>query len=213
MSSDTSTNRTRLIAGLAILTVLLVVVLYSLIQLLPHKQERLLIGHRTIPTTLSYCDAQHSNKLCIVAFTQNLDGSMQVIFQTPRSSYPVFVLQIQNGERVSTYECQRTEDVDTGMICTGEMQIPGQMLQFKVLSKLTGSILAEGEFAIIGVALITPEVEETATIEGLAGTATETPTETLTPAPRFNTPTPTRTPTGLPSYPNPTSYPNLTTYP
>ena len=208
MSSETSTNRNRLIAGLAILTVLLVVVLYSLIQIRPREQERPRIGHRSMLTTLGYCDAE-PDRLCIVSFNQVVDGSLQVIFQTPRSSYPVFVLRIQNGDRVSTYECQRIENTSTGMACTGDPQIPGQILQFTVFSRLSGTLLAEGEFAIIGIALLTPEAEQTATIEGL----TETPTGTLTPAPRFNTPTPTRTPTAPPSYPNPTSYPNRTTYP
>src|SRR5215211_4494910 len=155
MSSDTSTSRNRLMAGLAILTVLLVVVLYSLIQLLPREEERLRIGHRSMLTTLSYCDAE-PDRLCVVSFTQDVDGSMQVIFQTPRSSYPVFILKIQNGEKVSTYKCQRIENIPTGMVCTGESQVPGQILQFTVLSKLSGIILAEGQFAIIGIALLTP---------------------------------------------------------
>ena len=212
MSSDTSTNRNRLIAGLAILTVLLVVVLYSLIQLPPREEERPRIGHRSMLTTLGYCDEQ-PDRLCIVSFNQDVDGSMQIIFQTPRSSYPVFILRIQNGEKVSTYECQRIENVPTGIACTGESQVPGQILQFTVFSRLSGMLLAEGRFAIIGIALLTPEGEQTATVEGPTETATETPTETLTPAPRFNTPTPTRTPTAPASYPNPTTYPNPTSYP
>jgi hypothetical protein len=163
-------------------------------------------------TTLGYCDAE-PDRLCVVSFNQDIDGSLQVVFQTPRSSYPVFILKIQNGEAVSTYECQRIENIPTGMACTGDPQIPGQILQFTVLSRLSGTLLAEGRFAIIGVALLTPEVDETVTMEPLTETPTETPTETLTPAPRFETPTPTGTPTAPAAYPNPTSYPNPTTYP
>jgi len=179
-------------AGLAILTVLLVVVLYSLIQLLPREEERLRIGHRSMLTTLSYCDAE-PDRLCVVSFTQDVDGSMQVIFQTPRSSYPVFILKIQNGEKVSTYKCQRIENIPTGMVCTGESQVPGQILQFTVLSKLSGIILAEGQFAIIGIALFTPVVD-------ISATPIETPTGVLTVPP---IPTQTLSTT---SYPNP-SYP------
>jgi hypothetical protein len=81
----------------------------------------------------------------------------------------------------------------------------GEVLQFSIFSLKEDVLLAEGNFAIIGLALGTPEVASSPTI----GTpSTPSPTEVVI----LQTPTgvrltPTRTPTLPPSYPN-TSYPN-----
>jgi len=194
-----------LIAGLVIVSVLILLILYSLIRVLfPQERESLRIGHRFMITSLGYCTTE-DNKLCVVAFSQDVGGGMQVILQTPRPSYPEFVLTIQNDAGVSTYECHRSKEAPTTKVCTGDMQVPGQILQFTVLSRVSNTLLAEGQFAIIGVALLMPEVEQTATVEGTAETATGTPIFLSTVSPRFNTPTPTPL---VPSYPNPTTYPN-----
>jgi hypothetical protein len=204
MSLDTFTNRNRLIAGLIILIGLLVLIVYFVVSLLSRRTERPRIGHRSPIATLTYCGAE-LDKLCIVSFSQEVDGRMDVNFQLPDASYPDFILKIIHNGAESTYECQSVKDGFTTVVCIGAPQVPGEVLQFKALSKESSILLAEGEFAIIGIALFTPEAEMTATIEGTAGTPTETPTPTLTAAPVFNTPTSTLTPTA-PSYPNP-SYP------
>jgi hypothetical protein len=88
----------------------------------------------------------------------------------------------------------------TNIQCVGASQAPGEILNFKIISKEQGALIAEGDFAIIGIALYTPEPASTATIP-VTATATATPT-----APQFHTLTPVRT-ASPPSYPNPTSYP------
>lgn len=206
MSLDTFTNRNRLIAGLIILIGLIVLIVYFVASLLSRRTERPRLGHRSPIAALTYCGAE-LDKLCIVSFSQEVDGTMEVNFQIPDASYPDFILKINHNGEESTYECQRGEDHFTTVVCIGAPQVPGEVLQFKAISKDSNIPLAEGEFAIIGIALFTPEAEVTATVEGLTETPTETPTPTLTAAPAFNTPTPTWTPTA-PSYPNPTSYPN-----
>ncbi len=207
MALDTFTNRNRLIAGLVILIGLIVLLVYFIVSLLSRRTERPRIGHRSPIAALTYCGAE-LDKLCIVSFSQDVDGTMEVNFQIPDASYPDFILKINHNGEESTYECQRGEDRSTTIVCIGAPQVPGEVLQFKAISKDSSILLAEGEFAIIGIALFTPKAEVTATIEGTAGTPTETPTPTLAAAPVFNTATPTWTPT-VPSYPNPTSYPNL----
>ena len=202
MSLDTFTNRNRLIAGLIVLVGLLVLIVYFVATLLSRRTERPRTGHRSPIATLTYCGAV-ADTLCIVSFGQEADGRMDVNFQLPDASYPDFILKINHNGEESTYPCQRVEDHFATVICMGAPQIPGEVLQFKAISKDSGVLLAEGEFTIIGIALFTPEAEVTATIEEL----TETPTPTLTVAPAFNTPIPTWTPTAS-SHPNLTSYPN-----
>ena len=85
----------------------------------------------------------------------------------------------------------------------------GEILQFLIISTREDSLLAEGNFAIIGLALPTPEDDLTAVITPTPQdemTATVSPTEagpfgTVTAAPTRPKSTPS------PSYPNP-PYPN-----
>ena len=83
-----------------------------------------------------------------------------------------------------------------GVTCAGVSQVPGEILQFKVISIEDGVLLAEGKFQIIGIAISTPE-------------DMLTPTETATP---FQTETPILTPVlptqGISTATPPTSYPD-----
>ena len=202
MSFGTLTNRTRLIAGAVLLLVIIFLLVYSVIAFAIRGKGGPQVGHRTPIESLSYCGADQ-NKLCIVDFSQEVDGGMQVNFQTPYAFYPEFILKIIHDGNESTYECERVEPTSTTVVCTGAPQVPGEVLEFRVISKNWGTVFAAGKFAIIGIALFTPAVESTGTLE----TPTEAPTELITSTPTLfpRTPTPTRT---LPptSYPNP-SYP------
>jgi hypothetical protein len=201
MASITLTNRNGLIAGLVILLVLVGVILYSLFHFGTQRPGQPQVGHRSPIDALTYCGVEQ-NKLCIISFSQNVDGGMQINFQTPFAFYPEFIVKITHNEEEITYECERVEATSTAFVCTGKPQVPGEVMEFKVFSKNWGNLLAEGRFAIIGIALLTPVGESTAT---MAGFGTGTPLETLTVTPPFDTPTP--MPTALtPSYPNP-SYP------
>jgi len=198
MASGILTNRNRLIAGLVILIVLVILMIYSLITFLQRREGQPQVDHRSPVETLGYCSGEQ-DKLCIVTFSQEVDGGMQVNFQIPNAFFPEFILKISHNEDESIYECERVEATSTTVLCTGEPQVPSEILKFKVFSKNWGTLLAAGNFAIIGIALFTPEVESTATIE----LPTETPTATAI------SPLRTPTPVGLtpsPSYPNP-SYP------
>jgi len=194
--SDTRTYRNWLIAGLVILIILTAICVYSAITFLPRKQERPQLEHRYPIPTLTYCGAE-SDELCIVSFSQEVDGGLQVVFQTPSRFFPDFLLKINRNGEESTYACQRTEANPTNVICTGKSQAPGEILQFRVFYKNANTPFAEGNIVIIGIALVTPEAISTATVE--TPFITETPTELPTPMPLPRTPTP--------SYPNP-SYPN-----
>ena len=192
MSFGTLTNRNRWIAGSVFLLVIVLLIIYSVITLRVSGGPQ--VGHRLPIETLTYCGVEQ-NKLCIVNFSQVVDGGMQVNFQTPYAFYPEFILKISHNGEESTYECERVEATSTAVVCTGAPQVPGEVLEFQVISKYWGTVFAQGEFAIIGIALFTPVVQGTATIV--------TPTELVT-----STPTATLLPTSYPNppYPNP-SYP------
>ena len=145
-----------------------------------------------------------------MSFSLDSDGNMLVNFLTAGAFYPDFYLKIKRGEEQHIYVCQKVNKFATSVYCTGAAMPLGEVLQFSIFSINEDVLLAEGNFAIIGLALGTPEIVSSPTI----GTpSTPSLTEVIT----LQTPTgvrltPTRTPTLPPSYPNPSattpSYPN-----
>ena len=199
-------NRKKMIVGIAVAVVLVVLViagggyLLSRLKNQPQAQQRVLIAE------LVYCNS-HDLRPCIVSFSVDGDGNMLVNLLIPASTYPDFYLTISNGVVENRYECQQMEDFPTNVYCTGVEMPPGEPLQFNIIALEDETILAEGNFAIIGLLLPNPAEEATTT-----ALVTESPTPFLL---DFPTPSPTLrvTATRTPSYPNPTSYPNRTAYP
>ena len=201
-------NRKKLIAGLVILGVLFVLViggigfLISRLRTQPRAQQRELI------TKLVYCNSQDL-KPCIVSFSLDADRKMLVNLVIPSETYPDFYLTISNSTTEHRYDCQQVEDFPTNIYCTGAEMYPGEVLQFTIYSIKDDAVLAEGQFAIIGLQLPNPEEETTPTpfdTEFPVATKAlfETPTPFLldlpTPFPTLEiliTPTPTTS-----SYPN-----------
>jgi len=154
---------------------------------------------------LRYCKPEDT-RLCVVSFGQIEGGDMLVNFQLPSVIYPPFTLVINRYGVESAYKCTRTKGFLGGMTCSGAPQTPGEILQFKVVAQKDGSLIAEGKFPIIGIAISTPEI---------ISTTTETPTASLTEFPSDLTPFPTEAfptleiPTSeFPTLPPPTSYPD-----
>lgn len=196
MSADLHNQQRRLFAGVAILVILLIVVLVAVFRSIQHPGADPQIGYRSPAARLSYC-APQDTRLCVLSFGQVIGGDMQIHFKIPRTLYPEFSLIINRFGVESIYECKGKKGTFNAVTCTGPSQVPGEVLQFKVISIKQGTLLAEGKFSIIGIALSTPEFFFTDTPE---------PTPTVGPS---------ETPTGTlptPSYPNP-SYPNPTSYP
>jgi hypothetical protein len=210
MSDDIHTQRRWLIAGVAILVVILLLVLFAIFRSVQPRDSRPLLGHRSPAARLAYCSPGDSG-LCIVSFGQIVGGDMLVNFQIPRLAYPEFSLIINRYGVESVYQCKKVKGLSTGVTCTGPSQVPGEVLLFKVISTKDGGLLAAGSFSIIGIALSTPEGGPTDTETPLATEppATETEMPTMTAIPLLPTVTP-GTPTVSyppPSYPNPTAYP------
>ena len=186
-------NRNRLIIGAAVLVVLILLLTYGLIQ---GRNGQPRAGERSPLTELAYCNSDNVRP-CIVSFSLDSDGNMLVNIITPSSSFPAFYLKIVHEKGETTYECQKVEKFPANVYCIGEAMQVGKILQFLLISKNGDKVLAEGSFAIIGLALPTPEDQLTASVtptpEGPLGTVTATPTRVKS--------------TPSPSYPNP-PYPN-----
>ena len=209
MSTDIRTQQSRLIVGVAILALLLILVLVALFRSIQKPTAHPQVGHRSPAAALAYCSPE-STGLCIVSFSQLEGGDLLVTFRLPSVFYPEFMLVIDRFGVQSTYECRKGKGFSKSMVCTGASQAPGEILGFKVISISDGTLLAAGKFAIIGIAIATPEDLLTATLTGPAVTETVTETAIGTPSPSLPTPTgatptgTTPTPsTGTPSYPNP----------
>ena len=203
MLADVRINRNWWIAGTAVAVIFLILVIFSALRYFQGRPQEPLTGYRLPIAELAYC-APQDDQLCIVSFSQLEDGAMQVNLQLPDSTYPQFTLVINRFGEDSIYECKRAARLSTSVVCTGASHAPGEVLQFKIFSKNQGTLLAEGKFAIIGIAIFTPEGVSTGTLEGtITATPSGTPAAPLTPG----LPTPTgitSTPTPpTPSYPNP----------
>ena len=204
MSDDIRTQQRWLIAGVATLVLIFILVIVALIRSVRPRDGDPQIGHRSPAAQLAYCGPQDT-KLCIVSFNQVEGGDMLVNFQVPGVFYPEFILVINRFGVESAYECKEAKGISMGVTCAGASQVPGETLQFKIISRKDGLLLAEGKFQIIGIAISTPEDQATPT-ETATGFPTAFITETPFPTPILPTQNiPTLTPPA--SYPNPTSYP------
>jgi len=195
-----------MIVGISIAVVLVVLVIAGVVYLFSRFKTQPQAHQRELISELVYCNS-HDLRPCIVSFSVDADGNMLVNLLIPASNYPDFYLTISAGEVVNRYECEQVEDFPTNVYCTGVEMYPGELLQFNIIALEAETILAEGNFAIIGLQLPNPAQEATVT-----SLVKETPTPLLL---DFLTPSPTLrvTATRTPSYPNPTSYPNRTAYP
>jgi hypothetical protein len=193
-------NRNRVVAGIAIfLSIALVTAAaWWLVRSLNHPR---LTGQKILVVKLGYCGPE-GIRPCITSFSQDGEGNMLVDILLPSSGFPNFYLTIITEGQEHRYECKKVKASPSHAQCVGREMQPGEAMQFTIISIADNSVLAEGNFSIIGLLLVAPGVDVVATIQ-----PTESPTPFLfgTPTPVAGTPTPTAT---LPSYPNPTSYPN-----
>jgi hypothetical protein len=201
-------KRNTLIAVILILVAFTALILgdhYGLITRSGSDPSAIVRRWPTVP--LGYCNAANI-KPCIVSFNRMEEGGMEVGILLPSTTYPDFYLMVRRGGGPITYACEKADALQLNAYCTGVELLPGEPLHFMLIALGENTLLAEGQFAIIGVMLATPEAEPTATVEQPAPTeptaiALQTPT-----APEiFILPPATMSPTPDPSYPNP-SYPN-----
>ena len=178
-------NRNYLIAGIAVIVVI-VLLATGIWWLVRSTEHPAFAGQKVFVDQLGYCGAEDIRP-CIESFSQTEDGNMLVSILVPASTFPDFYLTISTEGEEFRYDCEKVEDVPTEVECIGREMFPGALLQFTLVSIEDERVLAEGQFAIIGLLLSTQ----------VAGAFESTsPGETLTPVPTF-------TPA---SYPNP-SYP------
>ena len=106
---------------------------------------------------------------------------MLVNLLTPGTDFPAFYLKIIHEAGESIYECQRVENFPANRYCTGQEMRAGEILQFLLISEREETLLAEGNFAIVGLALPTPQ--DQATVSPTATVTGEQPLETITAIP------------------------------
>ncbi|HSL47190.1 MAG TPA: hypothetical protein VK897_27370 [Anaerolineales bacterium] len=110
---------------------------------------------------LNYCTPDRAGP-CFLSFNLDRDGEMLVTLQTEHD-VPDFYLQIRYQNNLTAYQCHTVGRLSTTVLCSGKTMPVGEVLQFVLLSKADDSLLAEGQFPIIGLALATPEPATTPT--------------------------------------------------
>ena len=185
-------NQNRWLTASVIVAVIIALLIYGLLW---WQSRGTRVGEREPIPALAYCNSNDARP-CIASFSLDPDGKMLVNVVTPGLSFPAFYLQIIHSEGENVYECEKLERFSTSFYCLGEAMRLGEVLQFLLISVDGEVTLAEGRFAIIGLALSTPDLAELSPTVDLTASATPGGSRT---------PTPIRTP-ATPSYPNP--YPN-----
>jgi hypothetical protein len=187
--TEASVNRNRLITASVVVAVFIILLIYGLLW---WQSRRSGIGQRSPISDLGYCSS-NDIRPCIASFSLDSDGNMLVNVLTPGLSFPAFYLKIIHNKGENIYECKKVERFSTSVYCIGEAMRLGEVLQFMLISVDGEATLAEGQFAIIGLALSTPELALLSPTIDLTASATPGGSKT---------PTPIRTP-ATPSYPNP----------
>ena len=155
-------NRNRLIAGLAILAVFMILVVFGSNLLFKEWNNRQpQIGQREPLPSLSYCSSSQIRP-CILAFNLDADGKMIVNVLADGSSAK-FYLKIKKDGQDNTYKCQKVQGFLTNFFCTGEKMPVGEAFSFIIVSTEDNIPLAEGTFPIIGLAIATPDIFVTPT--------------------------------------------------
>jgi hypothetical protein len=197
-------NRNRLFAGGSI-AVLLILIITGLILLRAELQSRQTqVNQREPLQGLAYCDSQQITP-CIVSFSRDSQGRMLINILADRS-FPDFYLKIIHSDGESIYPCREVERFSTSVYCTGKILPLGEIFQFYILSVDDNSLLAQGNFSIIGIALASVDTfvstagPTPSAVSSAVSVTAGTPTITLTPG--RGTPTRTPTPTRTASYPN-----------
>jgi hypothetical protein len=192
-------NQKRLILGISI-SVLLILIISGFLLFKERQSRQSHVGERFPLQRLSYCSSDQVIP-CIVSFSLDSNGKMLVNFLTTGAFYPDFYLKINQDGNDHIYTCQKVNKFATSVYCSGAALPLGEVFQFSIFSLKEDVLLAEGNFAIIGLALGAPEIVSSPT---LGTPLTPSPTEELalqTPTLVRATPVPTFTLT--PSYPNP----------
>jgi len=184
-------TRNRLILGVSV-AVSLILILSALALFRDWKSRQARVDQRFPLQGLAYCD---SNPIlpCVVSFSQDSDGNMLVNLLTNGAFYPDFYLVIKAEETEHIYVCEKVNRFATSVYCTGKTLPVGEVYQFLILSLNEEVLLAQGNFPIIGMALVTPMV-----------ISPETPTPTSTVVPTGIVPRGTPTSPSYPSYPGST---------
>jgi len=191
-------NRKLLILGTSI-AALLILIVSGVAWFKGRQSSQAEVSRRSPLQRLGYCSSDQVTP-CVVSFSLDSDKKMLVNFLTTGAFYPDFYLKIKQGDVQHIYGCRKASTFATSVYCTGAALPLGQVFQFSIFSLNEDVLLAEGDFAIIGMAIGTPEIIASPTV---CTPSTPSPTEELlleTPIPGQTTATPTRTLT--PSYPN-----------
>ncbi|MGB8984380.1 MAG: hypothetical protein WCC12_21110 [Anaerolineales bacterium] len=156
-------NRNRWIAAIvALLVVLMLICISSSILAVRQWQGRQGRVDQRVPLPgISYCSSRQI-KPCVLSFNLNPEGNM-VINLLVNGSLQNFHAQIRHEDEERLYECKKPGRYSNSATCTGEAVAVGQTVELLLVSTDDNSTLAAGRFAIIGLALATPEVYLTPT--------------------------------------------------
>ncbi|MBE0669815.1 MAG: hypothetical protein IH588_04435 [Anaerolineales bacterium] len=154
---------------------------------------------------ITYCGAE-PEALCVLSFGRDAEENLVVNVFVPERKFPDFYLKIKRITGESIYECEKNREVQTIVLCYGDMVNLQEKMEISLFAKADDRMLAAGTFTLNAILISTAQAQD------VQGTFTPAPailadTETATPVSLTQeVPLVTITFTPEPSYPNP-SYP------
>jgi hypothetical protein len=149
-------NRKQWIAGAVLLAVLMILAAGSIIALNELKDKPGSIGHREPLPGFGYCSSKQIRP-CVLAANSKPNGTTVIsVLVEPRLRN--FYIKIGDEEKEYVYTCEKGERKSIYAFCTGKTMPVGKALSFLVISNKGDTVVASGNFPIVGLALATPEI-------------------------------------------------------
>ncbi len=151
------------------------------------------------PFRFEYCGAELT-ELCILSFGRDADGNAIINFFVPRD-FPDFYLNIQRFDGEITYVCMQNKDVQTSVVCMGDVIHLNERIEVNVMAVDDYRLLARGRFTVAALLISTQagdmQVPVTPATPSPSATEPSYPLDTG----ETSTPAPTSNPPSYPSYP------------
>lgn len=166
---------------------------------------------------ITYCGAE-PEALCVLSFGRDAEENLVVNMFVPERKFPDFYLKIKRLTGESVYECEKNREVQTTVLCYGDMVNLQEKMEIRLFTNTHDRLLAAGTFTLNAILISSAQAQDVqgtftpSPAQDVQGTFTLSPailpdTETVTPVSLTQeAPIVTITFTPEPSYPNP-SYP------
>lgn len=111
------------------------------------RQKLLITPSLPAPLPLSYC-AAIPEEICILAFGRSANGDALISLFVPDQDFPEFHLSLIKYGTESLYQCIKSKELSSTVLCQGEAFALKTTLEITLLSNSDNAPLAKGKFYV-----------------------------------------------------------------